>query len=78
MSAAVNPFARLRELLPAPALLVGTVSAHHADDTCTVTLPDGGTLRVRGTSVAVGLPAFVRNGIVEGEAPALTPLTLEI
>lgn len=78
MNGAVNLYRRLRELLPAPPLLVGLVSAHNADGTSTLVLPGGGSLRARGTPVAPGLNAFVRDGIVEGEAPALAVVTIEI
>lgn len=80
-----NLFARLRALLPAPPVLVGTVVAHNADGTSSVEIPSGvasaplapglstgSTLRARGTQVAVGLRAYVRDGVVEGEAPAGT------
>lgn len=73
-----NLFRRLREMLPAPALLVGTVTAHNADGTSTIALPGGGTLRARGQSVAVSSNAFVRDGVVEGEAPALGIVTIDI
>lgn len=74
-----NLYRALRELLPEPALMVATVAAvNAAEGTSTVTFPGGGLQRVRGTSVAVGLLAFVRDGVIEGEAPALTPETIEV
>ena len=72
-----NLYRALRELLPEAPLLVGTVTATHADGTCTVSLPGGGTQRVRGTAPVVA-SVFVRDGVIEGEAPALTPLTIEV
>lgn len=60
------------DLLPKQPLLVGTVTAHNADGTSTVTLPAGGTLRVQGQSVAVNSSAFVQGGRIQGEAPSLT------
>lgn len=74
----VNIFRRLVELLPRDQLLVGTVVAHHSDGTSTIGLPGGGTLRARGVDVAVGLQAFVRSGVIEGEAPALPTVTIEV
>ncbi len=74
----VNLFRRLRELLPRDPLLVVTVTVHHPDGTSTVELLGGGTLRVRGIDVAVGLRAFVRGGAIEGEAPALPAVTIEV
>lgn len=68
----------LRQLLPQPAVLIGDVLAVHADNTSTVAFPDGSQQRVRGTSVAVGQPAFVRNGIVEGLAPSRVAIVIEV
>jgi hypothetical protein len=72
-----NVFRALRELLPEPALQVATVSAVNLDGTLTVDFPGGGSQRVRGAA-AVSDRVFVRNGVVEGLAPALTPLTIEV
>ena len=68
----------LRGLLPQPGILIGDVLAVHADNTSTVQFPDGTQQRVRGTSVAVGQPAFVRGGVVEGLAPARVATTIEV
>jgi hypothetical protein len=72
-----NLYRALRDLLPEPALLVATVTAINADDTLTVTFPGGGTQRVRGDA-AVNDRVFVRAGVVEGPAPALTLLTIDV
>jgi hypothetical protein len=71
-----NLYRALRELLPEPPLLSGEVTAVHSDGTATVQFPGGGTQRVRGTATVTDR-VFVRNGVIEGEAPALTPLTIE-
>jgi hypothetical protein len=73
-----NPFIRLKQLFPQPQVLIGTVLAVNTDNTSTVQYPDGSTQRVRGANVAVGQPAFVRNGIVEGLAPARAATVIEI
>jgi hypothetical protein len=86
-----NLFRRLQALLPAPPVLVGRVVAHHGDDTSTVQLPSGlavaafdgvlqtgSTLRVRGRSVPVGQNAFVRDGVVESQAPDVEPVDIPI
>lgn len=73
-----NVFRRLREMLPQPAVLIAEVIAVHDDNTSSVEFPDGSQQRVRGTSVAVGQPAFVRNGVVEGLAPAREAIVIEI
>lgn len=75
----MNPLQQIIGLLPpAPALLVGQVTAHNGDGTSTVDLPGGRTLRARGQSVAIGLQAFVRGGLIEGEAPSLPFVTIDV
>lgn len=69
---------QLRRIAAPSAPFIGVVQEIHSDQTSTVQLADGSLMRVRGTSVAVGQPAFVRNGIIEGIAPALTATTVEI
>lgn len=74
-----NLYRALRDLIPEAPLQVATVAAvHSATGDSTVTWPGGEQQRVRGTSVAVGALAFVRSGVVEGEAPDLTPQTIEV
>lgn len=72
-----NLYRQLRELLPEPALTVATVAATHSDGTVTVTYPGGSQQRVRGEG-AVGTKVFVRAGVVEGEAPGLPSVTIEV
>lgn len=73
-----NVFRRLQELMPQPALQIAKVIAVNNDQTSTVEYPEGNRQRVRGTSVAVGQPVFVRNGVVEGLAPAFVAITIEV
>lgn len=74
-----NAYRLLRELLPeAPLQVAEVLAVHAATGDSTVTWPGGSQQRVRGTSVAAGLPVFVRNGVIEGAAPALTPLDIDI
>lgn len=74
-----NLYRALRELLPEPALQVATVTVVNTlEGTSTITWPGGSTQRVRGTSVAAGQPAFVRNGVIEGAAPALDYVEIEV
>ena len=72
-----NLYRQLRELLPEPALTTATVATVHADGTTTVTYPGGSQQRVRGTGTA-GHRVFVRAGQIEGEAPALTAVVIEV
>lgn len=72
-----NLFRQLKALLPEPALQVATVASVNADGTVTVTFPGGSQQRVRGTGTVSG-KVFVRNGLVEGDAPNLPSVTLEV
>ncbi|MEW6487663.1 MAG: hypothetical protein AB1578_07085 [Thermodesulfobacteriota bacterium] len=75
----MNLLRRLQALVPATApLLVGEVLSHNLDGTSTLQAPDGAVYRARGQDVAVGLKAWVRGGVVEGEAPALTGYDVEV
>lgn len=73
-----NIFRRLRELTPEPTVLIGEVLEIYSDQTSSVQYADGSIQRVRGTIVAVGGFAFVRNGVIETVAPARTAVTIEI
>lgn len=73
-----NPYKLLKSLLPDPPLQVGTVTAVDGS-TVTVQLPDGGTLQARAQiDLQVNDKVFVRDGVVEGEAPALTLEVIEV
>lgn len=72
-----NWWRRFRDLLPDSPRLVGTVTTNHGDGTVTVSLQGGGTLRVRGTTTA-GASVYVRDGAIEGAAPALPTYDVEI
>ena len=56
--------------------LFGTVTAI-ADGVATVQLPGGATIRARGQA-AVADVVFVRDGVIEGPAPALTLVTIDV
>ena len=73
----LNLYRQLRELLPEPALTVAAVAATHTDGTVTVTYPGGAQQRVRGEGT-VGQNVFVRAGQVEGQAPNLDSVTIEV
>lgn len=64
-----NLYRALLDLIPDPALQVGTVVAIQ-NSIATVALPGGGEIRVRGDAV-VGAKVFVRGGVIEGPAPDL-------
>lgn len=71
-----NPYKALRALLPDPPLQVGTVTAVD-DGTATIALPGGGSVQGRGAAT-VGQHVFVRDGVIEGEAPALTTVLIDV
>ena len=71
-----NIYRQFLDLLPARPLQVGAVTAS-ANGVSTVELPGGGLLQVRGAAT-VGQQVFVRDGAIEGNAPALTVVQIEI
>lgn len=71
-----NVYRKFRDLVGMNRLIIGTVQSHNADGTSTILTLDGGTIRPRGQSVAVNSKAFVRAGLVEGEAPDLPAYNL--
>jgi hypothetical protein len=73
-----NVYKALIELLPQNPLLLAEVAAVYADGTLTVQFPGGGLQRVRGAGFATGAKVFVRSGMVEGLAPNLSAVTIEV
>lgn len=71
-----NIFREFLDLLPARPLQIGTVLAVSGSQ-CTVELPGGGLLQVRG-SATVGAQVFVRDGVIEGVAPSLTLVSYDV
>jgi hypothetical protein len=65
-------------LLPKRALTIAQVVTHNSDGTSTVEYPGGAQVRVRGQGVAVDDYAFIRDGEIRGQAPAITPDELEV
>lgn len=71
-----NLFRQLMDLMPDPSLQVGQVVSA-SGGIYTIELPGGGTINARGTA-AIGNNVFVRNGVIEGEAPALSVVLIEV
>lgn len=71
-----NPYRVFKEIFPDQPLQIGTVTAVDGD-IVTVALPGGGVLHARGTAT-VGSDVFVRDGVIEGAAPALPVVVIEI
>lgn len=79
MATTTNLYRALRELIPDAPLQVATVSSVNTSaGTSTITWPGGTQQTVRGTSVGAGNRAFVRSGVIEGPAPALSLETIEV
>ena len=74
---ATNPWARFRRLVPSAPMVIVTVASVATDGTSMVTTAAGGTLRVFGDAVAAGDKAYIRDGIIIGEAPNMTHYELE-
>jgi hypothetical protein len=74
----MNIWTQFLNLLPSYALLAGEVVAQYADGTSLVLLPDGATIKALGTSVAIGVKAFVRGGEIVGPAPNLPVYLVEV
>lgn len=64
------------QVLPKRPLQVGDVVASDGV-ICTVELPGGGQLHARG-DMEVGEKVFVRDGVIEGQAPNLPLLPIQI
>lgn len=71
-----NIFKEFADIFPAAPLQVGTVLDTDGA-VCTIELPGGGVLRARGDAL-VGQRVFVRDGLIEGDAPSLPIVTIEI
>ena len=65
-----NIYRQFLDLLPKRPLHIGEVTAVDAG-VATITLPGGGVIQARGHAT-VGQRVFVRDGVIEGPAPALT------
>lgn len=71
-----NLYTEFMRLIPTAPLLVGVVDSLFSGG-AVVTLHGGGQLRARGTA-SMGQRVYVRDGVIEGEAPALTPVDIEV
>lgn len=69
-----NLYRQFRALIPEAPLLLGTVLA---TDPVRVQLPDGSQITVRGEA-EIGQAVFVRDGVIEGAAPALGVVVIEV
>ena len=71
-----NLYKQFMDLQSPKPLEVGTV-AFVVNGVATIDLPGGGRLQARGSAQA-GQRVFVRDGVIEGEAPTLTYTQAEV
>ena len=71
-----NVFKRFEDLTGRPLRTVGTCVAADFGE-CTIQYPGGSRVTVQGVGT-VGQDYFVLNGRLDGDAPALTALTVEV
>lgn len=71
-----NPYKAFLDLIPDPALQVGTVLSV-TSGIASIELPGGGVLKARGDATT-GQRVFVRGGVIEGAAPNLPVELIEI
>jgi hypothetical protein len=73
-----NPYKALRDLIPEPAMQVGTSQGPNGDGTTDVILVGGGTVTATGTGYAFGTPVFVKGGLIVSQAPSLSVTDIEV
>lgn len=73
-----NLYKAFRALAPSAPLQVGTVIAVEGPGRVVIELPGGQRIVARGNVTSAGGKAFVRGGVIEGEAPALTYVEIDI
>jgi hypothetical protein len=71
-----NLYKRLRNIIPEPRLLVGAVIST-SEGTARIQLPDGSIVQARGEA-AIGQNVYLRDGVIEGEAPALPAVQITV
>ncbi len=71
-----NPWKALQALVAGPPLQVGTVLGVEGG-IATIETPGGGIVQARGDATE-GQHVFFRGGVIEGTAPDLPPVVIEI
>lgn len=71
-----NVYRRLLDLMPESPVNIGQVISVNADG-CTIQLRTGERASVRGVA-AVGAWVYVRDGVIEGPAPELDTVEIEV
>lgn len=76
--ATINQARQFQELLENHPVLTGTVDAHNADGTSSITMTGGGIVRAYGQTVPVAGIALVQNNTVIAAAASLPAFNLEV
>lgn len=76
--ATTNTARQFQELMAESPTMTGTVTAHNADGTSTVSMTGGGVLIALGQTVAINSIAYIKNQLIIGESQALTVYNLEV
>lgn len=71
-----NPWRQFLDLIPTAPLLIGTVTGEQGSE-WRVQLLSGETIRARG-GAQINQRVFVRDGVIEGAAPDLPVVHLEV
>jgi hypothetical protein len=73
-----NKYYAFQELFRKEVKYVGTVLSHDAGGFSTIQTPDGAKNKVRGQTVAIGLNAYVTDGVMISSAPTLPLYTIDL
>jgi hypothetical protein len=75
-----NIFRALQDLLPQPQLTIAAIQSINPDGSCTVLYPGGNIQKVLGSSpdFSPGQNVFIRNARIEGPAPTLPSVTIDV
>lgn len=73
----MNLWRRFQQLASPPSLVTVGVCVDADATECTLEFPSGSSLRVRGEG-EVGKSYFIREGRLDGEAPTLAPVVVEV
>lgn len=75
-----NFWSRFLDLLPKAPRLLGDIATNTGNGNYVVTLLGGGTLNCRAVDITMqpGTRVFIKEGVIEGKAPALTAVMVEL
>jgi len=76
--ATVNPWKKFEGLLPQSARMVVTITANNGNGTSAATMRTGEAITVDGESVSAGNKAFVKDGVIVGQASSLPFMSVTV